>query len=1231
VATALYRRYRPESFAEVIGQDHVTTPLRRALRAGRVGHAYLFSGPRGCGKTTSARILARCLNCAEGPTDTPCGTCDSCRDLARGGAGSLDVVEIDAASHGGVDDARELRERASFAPVRDRFKVFIIDEAHMVTSAGFNALLKLVEEPPDHVKFVFATTEPDKVIGTIRSRTHHYPFRLIPPQVLGPYLEEVCTAEDVQVGEGVMPLVVRAGGGSARDSMSVLDQLMAGAGEDGLDFPTAIALLGFTDTALLDQAVTAVAERDAAALYGAVEHVLATGHEPRRFVEDLLERMRDLIVLAAVPDRAADLLPQVPADELERMRGQAALFAPADLSQCGDLVHETLSTMSGATSPRLHLELLAARLVLRDERAALAAADGPTPQGAGASSGAPSGRGTAERSAGAAPSGGGGGREEARRIAQERAEAARQARGGRQAPAPAASAGAQSGPSQSAPQDARPQEIGARQDAPGAHQDASGSRQDMPGSRQDAPGAREDAPAAPGGATATADAAQDAGPSGGQQPQQAPEEQREHRQAPVAPAPSGGPLAADGSDGAGAGAAAPQGGGLDAEAVRGHWSAILDELQQIRRPSWALVSQNAHVNGAHGSTLVLGFRTEGLVSAFHRGTAAENLADAVRRIMHAEITVDAVVGEDPGPGAGPGGSGPGGGGPGGGGPGGGGPRGGGPGGAGPGGPGADGADRSGPAPSRQGRPDTGRVDSGRPGPGRADAGRSDLGRPDSGRPASGRPGSGTAGSGGPSATPSGGDPAPQSEPRAAAAPWGDAAAAMTSRAGAPASAQPAEPVTDPARGTELDQPASAAAQDASDSSTTRPGAEHGAQTPSAGQRASERAMAAAARAARNSPAAPFHAPDEDFPPEPDDPYPPDPEEYGPPAPREQPAPRAHDVPREQNSAPAPQGARWSDALEDRAAGASGGPKAPGAPAAGAAPAPGSPASGGAPLEVEDEGRDSLPEGEPRTFGQNALRRALAEGRVVRSRPAAHLQQEPSAPAEDPVGGAMPHATGFAPEVASPSSPDTPPPAGLGRPSSQDTASDHVGAGDPGGQLGGNGGAGVGSADLDGAGPGRSDAGGDGADGSATARATASWGAAAAVTGSGAPRSAATAPAPPTTSAPGGPVSPSGSAPSSYATSASAPAASAAAPSAAAPPRSGAALVREAAMASRTAGQRGRGGRRDAEAVPEADVDPTGGATRDDEDAVVATRNGREVIEKMLGGRVLEVIDETGPR
>ena len=639
VATALYRRYRPESFAEVIGQDHVTTPLRRALRAGRVGHAYLFSGPRGCGKTTSARILARCLNCTEGPTDTPCGTCDSCRDLARAGAGSLDVVEIDAASHGGVDDARELRERASFAPVRDRFKVFIIDEAHMVTSAGFNALLKLVEEPPDHVKFVFATTEPDKVIGTIRSRTHHYPFRLIPPQVLGPYLEEVCVAEQVQVGEGVMPLVVRAGAGSARDSMSVLDQLMAGSDEGGLDFATAIALLGFTDTTLLDSAITAIAQRDAAALYGAVEHVLATGHEPRRFVEDLLERMRDLIVLAAVPDKGADLLPQVPADELGRMRSQATLFSPADLSLCGDLVHETLSTMSGATSPRLHLELLAARLVLRNERAALAAGEA----GAPAQGTAPAGPVGQQSAAAQSAPGASGAREEARRIAQEKVEAARQARGGRpQAPAESrerpGAAQEQPAPAPTQPVDTRP--------AP-----------------QETPAPAAGTPTAPAQQAPVAQAPQDSAPQREQDEDRSSQAQAPS-DAPTAPAQEPSAPAAPQRE-----QAAPAGGGLDADQVRGHWSAILDELQQIRRPSWALVSQNAHVNGAHGGTLVIGFRTEGLVNAFHRGTAGENLADAVRRIMHTDVSIEAVVGEDPGPGGGgaggggpaaPGGSGPGG-------------------------------------------------------------------------------------------------------------------------------------------------------------------------------------------------------------------------------------------------------------------------------------------------------------------------------------------------------------------------------------------------------------------------------------------------------------------------------------------------------------------------------------------------------------------------------------------
>jgi DNA polymerase-3 subunit gamma/tau len=364
VSTALYRRYRPETFAEVIGQEHVTVPLMAALTKDRVNHAYLFSGPRGCGKTTSARILARCLNCAQGPTGTPCGVCESCVDLARGGPGSLDVVEIDAASHGGVDDARSLRERAAFAPARDTYKVFIIDEAHMVSTQGFNALLKIVEEPPPHVRFVFATTEPEKVIGTIRSRTHHYPFRLVPPERLLAYLAELCVAEGVPAGQGVLPLVVRAGAGSVRDSLSVLDQLIAGAGDEGLTYPLAVSLLGYTDAALLDEVVDGLAAGDGRAVFGVVDRVIESGHDPRRFVEDLLERMRDLLVVAAVPDGGHGLLRGLPTDQFERMKGQAARFGRAELSRSADVVNSALTEMTGATSPRLQLELLCARLLL---------------------------------------------------------------------------------------------------------------------------------------------------------------------------------------------------------------------------------------------------------------------------------------------------------------------------------------------------------------------------------------------------------------------------------------------------------------------------------------------------------------------------------------------------------------------------------------------------------------------------------------------------------------------------------------------------------------------------------------------------------------------------------------------------------------------------------------------------------------------------------------------------
>ena len=374
MSLALYRKYRPSIFADVIGQEHVTTPLSNALESGKIHHAYLFSGPRGCGKTSSARIMARSLNCEKGPTPNPCGICQSCKDLVANGPGSLDVIELDAATHGLVDDARDLRDKAFFAPVQSRYKIYIIDEAHQLGPGAANALLKVVEEPPAHVIFIFATTEPDKLISTIRSRTHHYPFRLVPPTILATHLEKICDAEGIKVAKGVIGLVVRASGGSVRDGLSILGQLLAGAGKDGVTYEIAVALLGYTDSALLDEAIDALAAQDSASLFNTVDRVVESGQDPKRFASDLLDRLRDLIIVGAVDDNNSSLLMQLPVDQLDRIRTQAKLIGVANLIRSADLVANGLTAMRGATPPRLILELICGQMLLpAGDNSALAA------------------------------------------------------------------------------------------------------------------------------------------------------------------------------------------------------------------------------------------------------------------------------------------------------------------------------------------------------------------------------------------------------------------------------------------------------------------------------------------------------------------------------------------------------------------------------------------------------------------------------------------------------------------------------------------------------------------------------------------------------------------------------------------------------------------------------------------------------------------------------------------
>ncbi|WP_074995409.1 DNA polymerase III subunit gamma and tau [Streptomyces prasinopilosus] len=636
---ALYRRYRPESFAEVIGQEHVTDPLQQALRNNRVNHAYLFSGPRGCGKTTSARILARCLNCEQGPTPTPCGQCQSCQDLARNGPGSIDVIEIDAASHGGVDDARDLREKAFFGPAHSRYKIYIIDEAHMVSPQGFNALLKVVEEPPEHLKFIFATTEPEKVIGTIRSRTHHYPFRLVPPGVLRDYLGEVCGRENSPVEDGVLPLVVRAGAGSVRDSMSVMDQLLASAGPDGVTYAMATSLLGYTDGSLLDSVVEAFATGDGAAAFEVVDRVIEGGNDPRRFVTDLLERLRDLVILAAVPDAAEKGLIDVPADVVERMQAQAGVFGAAELSRAADLVNEGLNDMRGATSPRLQLELICARVLLPaaygDERSVMARLD-RIERGVNFSAGAPA---AGAPAMGYVPAAGGhGGGAGAPVPPGSGPAAARAAVRGQGAPAPerpqqppaAAPAPAPPAPVSHAPAPPAPAPSAPAAPAPAAPVQAPAAPPGAP-----APGAWPTA--APAGGGRRPGGWPTAAAAGGGHAPAAPATPA----ATSAPAPTAAPAPAFAS--APPQAPAPSGGGGSGLDPRTLWPNILEVVKNRRRFTWILLSQNAQVTGFDGTTLQIGFVNSGARDNFLSSGSEDVLRQALAEQFNVQWRIEAVI------------------------------------------------------------------------------------------------------------------------------------------------------------------------------------------------------------------------------------------------------------------------------------------------------------------------------------------------------------------------------------------------------------------------------------------------------------------------------------------------------------------------------------------------------------------------------------------------------------